>query len=161
MRLFLKREVSNADSAFVIYDESGELKYRAVFYGTKNKKPAPLIVIADCRGDAVSKIRCLRLMNANVYVLKAYKKHLTFVTVATQKGVYSYFYGNNWHINGSIIQKNFEVIDVDKSLIMTHKKTRGYCELEIIDESRELFCVSAAVCANLISIAGRLAPQTV
>ena len=150
MKLHLKRDISGGDVGFMIFDESGKEKYRAVSVKTKVTKNVNLW-ITDSSGAVAAKIRRLPLVGANAFVLKVGKSHVTFVTLITKNGVLSYFYGNNWHINGNIVEKNFTIIDVDKTVILSHRKHSEYCTLEIFDNDNELYCVAASICANLIN----------
>ncbi len=65
--------------------------------------------------------------------------------------MYSYFYGSNRLVSGSVAAKNFSVIDVDKSVVFSHRRRPGYIELEIADKKNEAFSVAVSVCANLIN----------
>lgn len=152
--------MSLGKSAFVIYDESGNNKYLASVGKTKVGGKFN-IIITDSIGNTAARIRQLPIVGTNTFVFKVNKKHVTFVVVPTQKGAYSYFYGNNWHINGELLSKNFVIIDVDKSVILRHSKHSGYCELEILSEKNELYCVAASICANLINTVEKLAVQAV
>ena len=150
MKLHLKRDLSASDAGFTVFDESGMEKYRAVSVKTKVTKKTNLFLL-DGNGNTAAKIRRLPIVGTYTFVLKVAKSHITFVIVPTKNGILSYFYGNNWHINGSISAKDFTIIDVDKSVILSHRKHADYCTLEIFDEDNELYCVAAAICANLIN----------
>lgn len=150
MKLHLKRDVSADGAGFAVFDESGREKYRAVSVKTKVTKKTNLFLL-DGNGNTAAKIRRLPIVGTYTFVLKVSKSHITFVIVPTKNGILSYFYGNNWHINGSIAAKNFTIIDVDKSVVLSHRKHADYCTLEIFDEDNELYCVAAAICANLIN----------
>ncbi len=150
MKLHLKRDLSASDAGFTVFDESGMEKYRAVSVKTKVTKKTNLLLL-NSQGETAAKIRRLPIVGTYTFVLKVAKSHITFVIVPTKNGILSYFYGNNWHINGSIAAKNFTIIDVDKSVILSHRKHADYCMLEIFDEDNELYCVAASICANLIN----------
>ena len=150
MKLHLKRDLSAVDAGFTVFDESGMEKYRAVSVKTKVTKKTNLLLL-NSQGETAAKIRRLPIVGTYTFVLKVAKSHITFVIVPTKNGILSYFYGNNWHINGSIAAKNFTIIDVDKSVILSHRKHTDYCTLEIFDEDNELYCVAASICANLIN----------
>lgn len=160
MRLFLKRDVSLGESAFVVCNEQGREKYRATVDKTKVGGKYRILVSGN-DGQTVCKIRELPIVGTKTFVFKVNKKHVTFVAVPTANGVYSYFYGNNWHISGELASKNFVIIDVDKSEILRHSKRSGYCELEIFRESEEMYCVAVSICANLINTVEKLAVQAV
>ena len=157
MKLYLKRDASADDVCFVIYDESGAEKYRAVSVVTKVTKKTNQLLLGQ-GGEAAAKIRRLPIVGTCTYVLRVKKSHVTLSVVPVKSGVLSYFYGNNWHINGSIAAKDFTIIDVDKTVILSHRKHADYCTLEIPDPENELFCVCAAICVNLINIAEKPLP---
>ncbi len=160
MRLFLKRDTSFGESAFVIFDEAGKEKYFADV--GKSKVGGKFnIIITDSSGQTAAKIRQLPIVGTCTFVFKVNRKHVTFVAVPTKNGIYSYFYGNNWHINGELGSKNFVIIDVDKSVILRHTKHTDYCELEIVSENNELYCVAASICANLINTSEKLVARAV
>lgn len=150
MKLFIKRDTSANGRTFVICDASGSEKYTTVTISSK-VTPNANLQIRDTGGAVAAKIRRLPIPGTMTYVLKAYKTHIIFVIVPTQKGMYSYFYRTNWHINGNIAAKNFTVIDVDKTVVFHHIRHAGYAELDIKNEDRELFCVAASVCVDLIN----------
>lgn len=154
MKLFIKRELSASSCEFVVSDASGNEKYKV---NRKQTKVTPNVVyrILDTGDGVAAEIRRLPVVGTKTFVLKAYKTHITFVMVPTQKGIYAYFYGNNWHIRGDIAAKNFEVIDVDNTGIFMHTRHSDYTELTVNDEENELFCIAAAVCVNLINTTGQ------
>lgn len=160
MKLLIKRDVSASNSEFTIYDELGSPKYYAEFVRQKTKTK-PSILITDAEHNVKAKIRQLPIVGTNTFVFKVGKSHITFVVVPTSKGVYSYFYGNNWHIHGEIITGSFSIIDVDNSVISSQQKCGAYRELSITDDSNELYCISASICTSLINTVDRLAVQTV
>lgn len=153
MKLFLKRNKSAEETQFFLYDESGNERYR-----TENKKTRVTsklnMIITDSHGSEAARIRQLPIAHA-AFVIKVNRTHITFIALPTSKGIYSYFYGNNWHINGDIASKNFEVINVDKSVVFSHRSEARCCAIEIFDEPNELYCVAASICANLINIVNK------
>ena len=58
-----------------------------------------------------------------------------------------------WCITGNALSGNYAVIDVDNSVIMTHKKiwynNFSYSQVEISNSSFEIPALSLAVCMNL------------
>lgn len=160
MKLFLKRDLSASDTEFVFFDESGNEKYLSKHKKTKVTSKLN-IIIYDATGSKVARIRQLPIVATSTFVLKVNKSHMTFVVVPTTKGIYSYFYGKNWHINGDIAAKNFTVIDVDKSVVFSHRQKSRYCELEFSDAANELYCAATSICANLINTVGKSAVKAV
>ena len=160
MTLYLKRDVSAGNRCFVVSDAFGAEKYfvstPSAGILTKSK-----LVVADMSGFEAAKIRRIPLVGIAAYVLRFGKRHVTLVTVPTAKGISAYFYGSNWHIVGELAAKNFSIIDVDKTLILEHRRHADYCELTIPESGNELFCVAASVCANLINTIDSPALQAV
>ena len=159
MKLFIKRDTSASDREFVICDASGNEKYTVVSV-TSNVTANANLQIRDANGNVGARIRRLPIPGTMTFVLKAYGTHINFVIVPTQKGVYSYFYRNNWHVSGDIAAKNFTVIDVDKTVVFRHDRHTGYGELTIEDEENELFCIAAAVCVDLLNTVEKHALKT-
>ena len=136
MRLFLKRDVSLGESAFVVCDESGESKY-LVKVGKTKVGGKYNIIITDADGNTAAKIRELPIVGTKTFVFKVNKKHITLVVLPTANGLSCNFYGNNWLISGELASKNFTIIDVDKSVILRHIKHTDFGELNIERDSAE------------------------
>ncbi len=165
MKLFLKRDVSAKYSGFTVYDEFGNAKYFAKPKPTKlnatSKASKFNIILTNTENEQIAKIRQLPIVGTNTFVLKVKKSHITFVTVVTSKGIYSYFYGNNWHIHGDVAAKNFDIIDVDNSIISSQKRNLKSIEININDESNELYCVLTSICVCFINTIEKPLVQTV
>ena len=151
MTLFLKRTRSADDPLFVICDKSGNESYR-VNYAPGKIFSQQRLLVTDAQGRTAVKIRRLPIAGSCTYALRMGKKRVTFVNIITAKGVYSHFYGINYHIRGAI---------VDKTLVLSHRRHSGYCELDIADGADELFCVAVSVCANMMNIIEKTALQAV
>ncbi len=158
MKLFIKRNISPSDLNFTVFDELGKEKYFVKFQ--KAKTPVRFF-ITDKDDNVMVKIRRLPIVGTNTFVFKAGKKHLTFVELFTKNGMYCYFYGNNWHITGDVMSKNFSIIDVDNSVISSQKKDLDNCELVIFDSTNELYCVATSICVSMINTVDNLAAQAV
>lgn len=150
MRLFIKRDKSPDSTDFVIFGESGEERYKTQQKKTPSKKGVNLRIV-DASGCTAAKIRRFPIAPASIFFIRLEKSRLTFVTVPAKNGLYSYFYGSNRLVSGSVAAKNFSVIDVDKSVVFSHRRRPGYIELEIADKKNEAFSVAVSVCANLIN----------
>lgn len=150
MRLFIRRSTSAADCLFVLYDASGNEKYKVIRKATK-VAPNASYFITDASGRTAAKIRRLPLVGAKTFALRADKSRVNLVLLPTQQGVFATFYGVNWHLNGDVAAKNYTVIDVDKTVVFRHTRHARYGELEIFDEENELLCIAAAVCINLLN----------
>ena len=67
------------------------------------------------------------------------------------------FHGISWLLCASADLRSFEIFDADGTLVMSQSTDSlyhtGAYTLEIYHELRELFCVAAAVCADVINFA--------
>ena len=158
MKLFIKRNTSPDKSCFTIFDEHGNEKYNASFTGSKSVSK---LIVSDNTDKAVLKIRKIPIVGTHTFAFKAGKQHITFVMIISSNQILGYYYGNNWHINGEIAMGNFSIINVDNSVIATLRKHTDYSELNITDDSDELYCVASSICTNLINTVDKLVMQAV
>ena len=158
MKLFIKRDISDICSMFIISDELGNEKYYSLNLKSKTNKT---FVITDTQRNVLAKVRQIPFGGAKSFVFKIGKSHTTFVIAITSKGVYSNFYGNNWHINGEIASKNFSILDVDNTVIAINKNCGEYSELTVIDTANELYCIATSICINMINTVDKLVIQAV
>ncbi len=67
------------------------------------------------------------------------------------------FHGISWLLSRSADMRSFEIYDADGSVVMSQNADSyhltGSYKLEIYSELRELFCIAAAVCADVINYA--------
>lgn len=158
MKLFIKRDISDTSSMFIISDELGNEKYYSLNLKSKTNKA---FAITDTQRNVLAKVRQIPFGGAQSFVFKVGKSHITFVIAITSKGVYSNFYGNNWHINGDIASKNFSIFDVDNTVIAINKNFGEYSELTVTDSTNELYTIATSICINMINTVDKFAIQAV
>ena len=158
MKLFIKRNISPDKSCFTVFDEYGNEKYNATFTGSKSVSK---LIVSDNADKTVLKIRKIPIVGTHTFAFKSGKHHITFVMIISSNRILGYYYGNNWHINGEIAKGNFSIIDVDNTVIATQSKHTRYIELNITDDSDELYCVATSICTNLINTVDKFAMQAV
>lgn len=158
MKLFIKRNISPDKSCFTVFDEYGNEKYNATFTGSKSVSK---LIVSENADKTVLKIRKIPIVGTHTFAFKSGKHHITFVMIISPNGILGYYYGNNWHINGEIAKGNFSIIDVDNTVIATQSKHTRYIELNITDDSDELYCVATSICTNLINTVDKFAMQAV
>lgn len=158
MKLYIKRDKSDGNRLFIIYDELCREKYFAK--GNKDK-----LEISDLSGDVLAKIRRHYLPALNAYSITAHKCNIKFIMNSNNRAVNCYFYGIGWRIRGNAFTKSFDIIDADNSLVATHSKSFSPCSdgyaLSIFNESKELFCIATALCVNLEARLDNVQMQTV
>lgn len=153
MKMYLKRDKSAGDSAFVVFDELG----KEAFYVIVRRHG---FVLTDRDENILLKIRRLSVPAIRAYSFSANGRSVKlFQDSATGSGWH--YYGSSWKLREGA--DCFEIIDADNSLVADCKLSFGKrCyELEVIGESNLLFSVATAVCLNLSIKADKPAPLTV
>lgn len=162
MKLFVKRDLSAPEAGFTVFDESGNPKYYAVF---KNTHSAVKLRVTDTNENLVAKIHRMAIPAIYAFSMTASKKNAKLMIGSTKDKMQCYYYGLNWHICGDIISKDFSIIDVDNTCIATHRTSfcskTDCCELEIFNNTNELFCVTTSICINLFNTVDNLVTQAV
>lgn len=158
MKLFIKRNISSEKNAFVAFNEQGNEKYNIVL---RKKKSYYGFDIISTDGNLVCKVRKIPVGNVNTYSIKDNCRRVTFVCVPVSDTIKCHFYGVNWHVTGNAISKNFCIMDVDNSVIATHKMIASDYELNVFDNANELISLATCICINLINTVDNRATQAV
>lgn len=162
MILYLKRDTSNIDIPFIIYDDKYVEKYYVVRDYTRSYWS---MAITDVHLNKLSEITTIPLPILKAFTIKNKKDTIRLIFNKNKLRPMCYYYGISWRISGDIINKNYEIIDTDNSLMMQHNKTWDYknsgYKINIKDESRELFLLASAVCVDLTETAQSKQLQTV
>ena len=154
MRLFLTRNTTSEHSRFIVYDECKREKY--VITG-KRTASTDKMVISSLDGTSLVSIRV-----APFHVFYAFSisdKTERFTMVASNIGEHTdyRFHGISWMLSRNYNMHSFSIIDADGTLIMSQSVDKllstGTYTLDICCENRELFCIAAAVCADVINYA--------
>lgn len=148
MKLFLKRDVSDISSRYVVLDDCGNQKY--IVTGSNNPSRQKLI-LSDNEGEKMSEISLYNLVAT--YFMIRYDKHIYALVPCVRENFAFLIYGSTLRFLGNIAQGSFSLVDVDKSVVMTQKKCWGKYgtgfELNILDEQQEIFALSVAICADM------------
>lgn len=158
MKLFIKRNISSEKTAFVVFNEQGYEKYNIVL---KKKKSYYGFDIISTDSNLMCKVRKIPVGNVNTYSIKDNCRRVTFVCVPVSDTIKCHFYGVNWHVTGNAISKNFYIMDVDNSVIATHKMIAPDYELNVFDNANELISLATCICINLINTVDNRATQAV
>lgn len=153
MKLYLKRDTSMAHSRFVVFDATGCDKYVVTGkYGAIHK-----LAISDLQGKVLASIHMAPFKSFKAFVISGGEERFLMVASAARQFLHFSFHGINWSMCRSADGRSFDIIASDSSVVMSQNcdnlLSKDYCELEIFNESRELFCIAVAICANLINFA--------
>ncbi|MCH5296267.1 MAG: hypothetical protein J1E85_01200 [Ruminococcus sp.] len=158
MKLFIRRNISADKTAFVIFNEQGYEKYYII---PKKKKGFSGFELTSINGDLICKVRKMQICNVSAYSIKDKSRMVRFVCVPVSSEIKCRFYGVNWHIAGEAVSKNFGIMDVDNSVIATHKTVGSDYELNVFDDVNEIISIATCICINLINTVDNRATQAV
>ena len=149
INLYIKRNTQDINSEFSIFDKLGNQKY----FVLSEKNPIHRVFrITNSEKNSLSKILKNNFIN-NKFLILYNKQRLLLSHSITLSNCDLYIYGMPWCITGNALSGNYAVIDVDNSVIMTHKKiwynNFSYSRVEISNSSFEIPALSLAVCMNL------------
>ena len=142
---------------FLIFDALGTLKYTVSIehasFGTK-------ISVYDFKMKRVAKIRKRDVMSFSIFSIfckkvLCNKRKIRLVVSRLNFKDFVYIAGINWFFSGSLLDKNFEIVNVDKSVVMRQTKNNNTLnaayELDINEEQHEILCLCVALCVNILS----------
>ena len=155
MRLFMKKSSDGTGLIFTLSDDRGKELYKVTGYrGTTCDK----FSISTPEGISLAQMRLVPLKFIYAFGVKV-KGKTVGVTVMDTGGAPEYkFHGLDWFMKDDCFGRAFRIYDKNDKLIMAqadnHFSSRGYFELDIKDEEKELFCIAAAVCVDLLGSVG-------
>lgn len=161
MKLYIKRDDSAVDAAFVVFNSSGIEKYFAVVAKSHSAKK---LFVKNTNGIIVSKIRRISLPNLYAYTVNANGKTVRLLFNTVNGELVCRCYGLNWRICGNLQTKSFSILDVDNTIIATHKKAFSACggyELNVTNDSNELLSITISICINMFNTVDNLVAQAV
>lgn len=158
MKLFIRRNISAEKTAFDVFSEQGYEKYSIIL---NQKKELAGFHIVSVDGCVMCKVHKMQIGNMSTYSIKDNNRRARLVCVPASADIKCRIYGVNWHISGDTFSKNFGIIDVDNSVVATHKKIISDYELNVFDKANELLSIAICICINLINTVDNCATQAV
>ena len=147
-------------SRFVVTDEYGRAKYIVTGKGASSIQR---LVISTTQGQMLVTIRVAPFSFFSAFVVSDGKER--FSMVAGHSRLEYKFHGISWTLCRSQDVRSFEIFDADGTSVMMQLAdnyiSKGYYELDIFSEQRELFCIAAAICADTINLADTSVAATV
>ncbi len=149
MRLYLKKDNSTDLSRFVVLNELGDEKYYVV---KRRDYPHGSRIITTLDYNKVCSITSIPLPLMKAYTLNDSKDIVRLVFSKNIARFMCYYYGISWRFRGDILQKNYEIVDHDNTVMLSHinhwaKGNKGY-EINIFDEEREMLLLASAICID-------------
>lgn len=157
LKLYIIDTKSENRKRFSIFDELGNERY------TVSLEYTPLttkIDVYDIYMKKLAKIRKRDVITFNTFTISCKspshaKNKLRIISNLLNFKDCFYMCGINWLIRGDIISKNFELIDVDSSIVMRHEKkekqSKTVYEINISDDKNEILCVCISLCIDILN----------
>ena len=120
MKLYIKDSKSDNQSRLLIYDELSNLKYKVSI--EKTSLTIKLDIFDVNNNSRVAKIRKRDILFLKTYTVSCKGKKIKVIGKFSGSDINFYINGINWFFSGNILKKDFEVINVDKSIIMEHRR---------------------------------------
>ncbi|MGN1132497.1 MAG: hypothetical protein ACI4RL_06285 [Ruminococcus sp.] len=162
MNLFLKRDISSEGTLFIVFDELGKEKYYVV---RDNRHSHFCLAITDTNFNRLCSISTVPLPILKAFTIKDKKSIIRLIFNKNTSRPMCYYYGISWRIRGDIINKNFEIVDNDNTVLLTHRgswsRNCDCYDINITEGSRELLLIASAICVDLLQSADEKQLQTV
>lgn len=162
MKLYLKRDTSMEHTRFIVCDHRGDLRY--VVTG-KRSGSVDRMVISLPDSTMLMNLKIAPMHFLYVFVMSGNNHRVSMFSSNPGKACEFRFHGIDWTMCRSSDMRSFEIIDSRGISVMlqsadTFLKSSAYT-LDIFDEANELYCVAAAICADVISYADSHVAATV
>ena len=146
---------AQGDTVFLIYGEKGEVRYRV----TKSKKPTgAVLLLTDQQGNTAAKIKQRLFLPIIRYGISPSEgKNLSVTLRVSGNGIPHQLVlgGVTWRFRGDRVLRNFDLIDVDSSVLLSHQKywkDRMDCfTVEIHQPAFEVSLLSACLCVDFMT----------
>lgn len=152
MKLFMRKDISDVGTRFSVYDETDCLRYKVT--GCK-KSLTEIMVVSTRNGVPMLTIKVAPMHFAHLFSIRDENERFYISVWGGPQNPVFRFHGISWRIDREPIGRSFQLVDADSSVVMiqdgVHFITDGYYILDVKNDSRELFCVATAVCADLLN----------
>ncbi len=159
MKLYLKRDKTDENSRYIVFDESGIEKYRIV--GKLSASTERTYIL--CGDTCVAKIRDTHLGPMRSCNITTTDGSCHIVITCTKDKIAITYHRAQLHIRGDVLNKSYDILDVANTVIACisrrFKTSSETLELNIYDEKYEKLCISSAVCLNNVCMNDTLALQ--
>lgn len=151
VKLFLQRDTSELYARFEVLDEKGAPKY---LVRGKQKPSGESLRIRDLHGAIVCKIRRLGFHTFSAYSISVGCESVRLNIALSGGAALVRFRGISFVIRGDVMAGNYDILDVDHSVVCAVSKdfAKRALTLTIDMAERELFCIAAAVCIDSLSM---------
>lgn len=161
MKLYLKRDISMAHTRFVVCDSVGELRY--VVTG-KRSASVDRMAVSNPENQILLNLKVAPFHFIYAFVMSDSNRRISMVSSNPAKAREFRFYGIDWTMCRSSDMRSFEIFDSRGISVMLQSfdgLNKASYVLDIFDESKELYCIAAAIFADVLSFADEAIAATV
>lgn len=149
MRFYLKRFLQSGGALFTVYNELGDIAFlvtgvRSLLSAKMSLRSADGVELARITGMGTSSLSKFSIEIPG-------EKRMTLIQSITPGGISVSARNPNWSFRGDPALGNFDVIDVDRTLVMTHgaqwkaNGSRWYVQIENDRDIVRCLCICAVV----------------
>ncbi|MBE6824067.1 MAG: hypothetical protein E7513_01845 [Ruminococcaceae bacterium] len=159
MKLYLKRDKTDENSRYIVFDENGDEKYRIV--GKRSTSTERIYIMF---GDTcVAKIKDTHLGPMRSCSVTTQDGSFHIVITCSKDKIAITYHRAQFHIRGDVLNKSYDILDVANSVVACisrrFKTSSETLELNIYMQKYEILCISSALCLNNICMNDTLALQ--
>ena len=155
VKLYLKPFGVDEHARFAVLDELGHAKCTVLGEFTA---AGGNLYILDEAGTTLAHIKQRNILFVTRYLITAGGENISLIQSMNASRPFTRLTGVVWQLRGDLQTRNFDVIDVDHSVVMTHGKRWtqwGDCyEITVTAPENELLCTCIAVCIDNTVIIG-------
>lgn len=143
MRFYMQRATGSGGSLFTVCDDKGNDAFRVTGIRTLLSAKLSLVTAEDIEAARITGVGTASLSKFTIEIPG--ERRMTLLQNLTPAGGSVTVRNPNWSFRGDISMGNFDVIDVDRSLIMTHGVKWGangccWC-VQVEDERNTVRCL--------------------
>lgn len=154
MKLYLKRDSSMEHTRFTVYDDCGDLRYAVTGMRSSN---VDKMAVSNPESEVLLTLKVAPLHFLYAFTMRDSNHRISLVSANPGKACEFRFFGIDWILRRSADMRSFEVFDSSGRVVMNQNadafyRTSSYT-LDIFDESKELYCIAAAIFADVLNFA--------
>lgn len=159
MKIFLKRDKSDENSRYIVYDDKGNELYRIIGKRKASVERTYIMKEQTC----IAKIRDADLGMLRTCHVTAQPQSFHIVLSTSRSRLSVTYHGVSFHIRGDALLKSYDIMDIDNTVVACvarrFNSSTQALEINIYDKKYELSCIASAVCFDRLSTTDCMALQ--
>ncbi len=160
VKIYLTRDISEENSRYIVCRDTGD---EILKISGKRKSGFERMYINQ-KDQCVAKIRDTGISVLRSCYVSSQCGNFHFVISTSKDKMSITYHGVPFHIRGNILEKSYDILDVDNSVIACVQKrfktSTETLEINISNEKYLIHCIASAVCLNNSCTTDALSLQT-